>query len=64
MIVCADDTFLFNTNISMEFFEYAKAVGKFGKEELKAHLMRNVDAIFLDDEDYKDHLKNQIIAKF
>ena len=58
MIVCCDDTLLFNTNISMEVFEYAKAVEMFDKEELKALAMRNVDAIFFDDEEYKAHLKN------
>ena len=58
MIVCCDDTLLFNTNISMELFEYAKAVGMFDKEELKALATRNVDAIFYDDEEYKDYLKN------
>lgn len=58
MIVCCDDTLLFNTNISMELFEYAKAVGMLDKEELKALVKKNVDAIFYDDEQYKGHLKD------
>lgn len=35
IIVCCDDTFLFNTNLSMEFFEYAKAMKMTQPEQLK-----------------------------
>lgn len=47
IIVCCDDTLLFNTNLSMELFEYAKAVKMTESAQLKKHLIRNIDAIFM-----------------
>ena len=49
IIIGCDDTLLFNTNLATEFFEFAQAVKVFDKEELKELLLKNVDAIFLDD---------------
>ena len=49
MIICCDDTLLFNTNISMELFEFAKAVKITEVSDLKELLIKNVDAIFYDD---------------
>ena len=53
LVICCDDTLLFNTNLSMELFEYCKASGLFEKEKIKQLLTRNVDAIFLDDSEFK-----------
>lgn len=50
LIICCDDTFLFNTNVSMELFEYVKAMEIKEPEQIKNLLIRNVDAIFLNDE--------------
>ena len=52
-IICCDDTLLFNTNISMEMFEYCKAVDLVEREDIKQLLVRNVDAIFYDDGEFK-----------
>lgn len=49
MIICCDDTLLFNTNISMELFEFAKAVKITEVSDLKELLIKNVDAIFYED---------------
>ena len=49
LVIGCDDTLLFNTNIGAEFFEYAKAVEVYDVEELKELLIKNIDAIFLDD---------------
>ena len=58
MVVCCDDTsklamgnrlVLFGTNIANEMFEYAKAVSV-SATHLKALLLKNVAAIFADDE--------------
>lgn len=49
IVICCDDTLLFNTNLSMELFEFAKAVQLFDASTLKKLLARNLDAIFLDD---------------
>jgi len=48
MVICCDDTLLFNTNLSMELFEFAKAVEKYDLDALKSQLIRNIDAIFYD----------------
>ena len=40
---------LFGTNIANEMFEYAKAVNISAKQ-MKALLLRNVDALFCDDD--------------
>lgn len=64
MIVCCDDTLLFNTNLSMELFEFCKARNMFEKEKIKDLLIRNVDAIFLNDMDFKQSLKNEINDKY
>ena len=64
LVICCDDTLLFNTNISAELFEYAKAVGLYELEDLKAMLIRNVDAIFLDGDEFKDELKAEIKDKY
>ena len=53
VIVCCDDTLLFNTTLSLEFFEYAKTLKIFNKTDLKNHLVKNLDAIFLQDEEFK-----------
>jgi hypothetical protein len=49
---------LFGTNIANEMFEYAKAV-KISAKEIKTLLLRNIDAIFGDD-DTKAWLRAQI----
>ena len=64
LVICCDDTLLFNTHISAELFEYAKAVGLYELEDLKAMLIRNVDAIFLDSEEFKNELKAEIKDKY
>lgn len=56
-IVCTDDTMLFSTNLSTELFEYAKGFNV-SSEDLKALLVRNVDAIF--DETCKEWLLQKI----
>jgi len=56
-VICTDDTMLFSTNISTELFEFAKGF-KVSTEDLKALLVRNVDAIF--DEDCKGEIREQI----
>ena len=53
LIVCCDDTLLFNTNLSMEFFEYAKAMKLSEPSHLKKFLIKNIDAIFTDDDQLK-----------
>ena len=63
IIVCCADTFLFNTNLSMEFFEYAKAMKITEPAQLKKHLIKNVDAIFLQDDKLKNQLRNEIESK-
>jgi adenosine deaminase len=57
IVICCDDTMLFSTNISTELFEFANAFQVTGKQ-LKAQLLRNVDAIF--DDSLKPWLKEQI----
>jgi len=57
MIICVDDSLLFGTNISNEYFEYAKAC-KLEPRDLKRQLLRNVDAIF--DENSKEWLRTII----
>jgi adenosine deaminase len=56
-VICTDDTMLFSTNISTELFEFAKGF-KVSTEDLKALLVRNVDAIF--DESCKEEIRAQI----
>ncbi len=67
VIICCDDTcklytltyfiVLFGNNSSQELFEFGKVVGHTPKE-LKALLIRNVEAIF--DEESKEWLRNEI----
>ena len=64
LIICCDDTFLFNTNLSMELFEYTKAMGIQDNDNIKSQLIKNVDAIFSDDNDYKQRLKDEIFNKY
>ena len=59
-IICCDDTLLFNCNLSTELFEFCKAIQLFDKEKIKSLLVKNVDAIFLDDKEFKETLKNEI----
>lgn len=49
MIVCTDDTFLFNTNLSMELFEFCKAIDLHDASEIKQMLIRNLEGVFADD---------------
>lgn len=53
VIICCDDTLLYNTNLSMELFEYCKSFRIYDKEKIKQLLIKNVDAIFLDDPEFK-----------
>lgn len=64
MVVCCDDTLLFNTNLSAELFEFAKATKITEKEDLKQMLIRNVDAIFCQNEEYKNELRSEIRDKY
>lgn len=64
LIICCDDTFLFNTNLSMELFEYTKAMGITENEQIKSQLIKNVEAIFMDDLSYKEKLKDEIFNKY
>mmetsp|Transcript_2060 Transcript_2060/g.3645 ORF Transcript_2060/g.3645 Transcript_2060/m.3645 type:complete len:175 (-) Transcript_2060:278-802(-) len=64
LIVCCDDTLIFNTNQSMELFEFAKAAQIGSSEELKKLLSGNVDAIFYDNQQFKDSLRADIQASF
>ena len=64
IIICCDDTLLFNTNISMELFEFAKAVKLFDASTLKKLLGRNMDAIFLDDASFKTKIIAEIENKY
>ena len=53
LVICCDDTFVYNTNISLELFEFCKSFGVQEPADIKAMLVRNLDAIFLDDPDFK-----------
>ena len=64
IIICTDDTLLFNTNISMELFEFAKAVNLFDASTLKKLLGRNLEAIFLDDASFKTKIIAEIESKY
>ena len=64
VIICCDDTLLFNTNLSMELFEFCKSFKIYDKEKIKQLLVRNVDAIFLDDPEFKQSLKDEILSKY
>ena len=64
LIVCCDDTLLFNTNLSQEFFEYSKAMKMKDLVQIKKFLIKNIDAIFLDDDELKDRLKSEIENKY
>jgi adenosine deaminase len=57
--VCCDDTMLFSTHHSTEYFEFANAVDA-GPKEFEAILLKNVDAIF--DESAKDWLRETLAA--
>lgn len=50
---------LFGTNLSNELFEFAKAV-KASTRDLKALLEKNVEAIFTDDSETKEWLRDKI----
>ena len=50
---------LFGTNLSNEMFEFAKA-NKATTKDLKALLIRNVDAIFAPDQETKDWVRVKI----
>jgi adenosine deaminase len=54
IVVCCDDTMLFSTHHGTEMFEFANAV-EANPSQLKALLLKNVDAIF--DEDAKSWVK-------
>lgn len=64
MVVCCDDTLNFNTNHSMELFEFCKAINLYEKDKIKQMLIRNVDAIFLDDDEFKKQLKDEIQQRY
>ena len=64
LIICCDDTFLFSTNLSMELFEFTKAMGIKENEVIKQQMIKNVDAIFLDDAAYSQKLKDEIFNKY
>jgi len=64
MIVCCDDTLLFNTNISLELFEYFKTLKIFEKEDIKNLMIKNVDAIFYNDFEYKNSFIKEIKEKY
>ena len=53
IVICCDDTLLFNTTLSLELFEYAKTLKIFDRALLKNHLIKNLDAVFLEDEKFK-----------
>jgi adenosine deaminase len=55
--ICCDDTMLFSTHHSTEFFEYMNAVEADSKD-CKEMVLRNVDAIF--DDSVKEWLKEKI----
>ena len=63
LIVCCDDTLLFNTNLSMEFFEFAKVMKMSEPSQMKKFLIKNIDAIFTDDDHLKELLKSEIENK-
>mmetsp|Transcript_33534 Transcript_33534/g.51543 ORF Transcript_33534/g.51543 Transcript_33534/m.51543 type:complete len:126 (-) Transcript_33534:8-385(-) len=63
-VICCDDTLLFNTNLSMELFEFSKAVEQYDNASLKEKLIRNVDAIFYDNDEYKQALKDELRTKY
>ena len=60
LIICCDDTLLFNTNLSMELFEFVKSFEILDKEKVKSLVANGIDAIFLDDEDLKTKFKSEI----
>lgn len=63
LVICCDDTMLFGTNISLEMFEFAKAV-KASTSDLKSLLTRNAEkALFAKDEETREWVKQQI-ARF
>merc|ERR1719375_693337 len=64
LIVCCDDTLLFNTNLSTEFFEYAKAMKMFDLTQIKKFAIKNIDAIFTDDDTLKEQMKSEIENKY
>ena len=55
--MCCNNTFLSNTNLSTEFFEFAKANKLTEVEQLKRHLAANLDAIFYQDDEFKERLR-------
>ena len=48
----------------MELFEYAKAMEIKDLQVLKDNLIRNLDAIFYDDKEFKEKVKQEIINKY
>lgn len=57
IIVCCDDTLVFQTDITKELYLYAEALGLHDQDALKNLLQSNVDAIFMDDDGFKDELR-------
>lgn len=64
LAICCDDTFLYNTNLSLELFEFCKSFGVLESGDIKKLLVRNLNAIFLDDPDFKQHLADEITNKY
>jgi len=60
LIVCCNNTLLYNTNISLELFEYAKEAEIYDEESLKLMLCENAEALFWDDEVYIEELQKKI----
>lgn len=63
LVICCDDTFLFNTNLSMELFEFAKAMD-LTSDQVKDLLVKSISAIFFMDDDFKESLKNEIMNRY
>lgn len=63
LVICCDDTFLFNTNLSMELFEFSKAMS-LTSDQIKDLLVRNIEAIFYLDNDFKETLKSEIMNRY
>ena len=60
LVICCDDTLLFSTNLSMEWFEFCKAVELTDTGKIKALIGRNLDAIFMPD---AGSFKTKVIAE-
>ena len=65
LVICCDDTLLFSTNLSMEWFEFCKAVQLTDSSKIKTLIGRNLDAIFMPDkEDFKTKVIAEIESKY